>query len=91
MKDPTEKFWSVFKILTGTFTGNRPLGRPRHRWEDNIRMNLVEVGVTTRNRIWLKTGIIGELCKCGIQILGLISHGISLLILEQILKINVNT
>jgi hypothetical protein len=24
--------------------GNRPLGRPRHRWVDNIRMDLVEVG-----------------------------------------------
>jgi hypothetical protein len=24
--------------------GNRPLGRPRHRWEDNIRMDLTEIG-----------------------------------------------
>jgi hypothetical protein len=24
--------------------GKRPMGRPRHRWEDNIRMNLQEVG-----------------------------------------------
>jgi len=24
--------------------GNRPLGRPRHRWEDNIKMDLQEVG-----------------------------------------------
>ena len=29
-----------FKILTGKPTGKRPLGRPRHRWEDNIRMDL---------------------------------------------------
>ena len=29
---------SAFKILTGT--GKRPLGRPRRRWEDNIRMDL---------------------------------------------------
>ena len=27
---------SAFKILTGTPIGKRPLGRPRHRWEDNI-------------------------------------------------------
>ena len=26
--------WSAFKILTGTPTGNRPLGRPRRIWED---------------------------------------------------------
>ena len=30
---------SAFKILTGKPTGKRPLGRPRHRWEDNVRMN----------------------------------------------------
>ena len=30
----------AFKILTGKPTGERPLGRPRHRWEDNIRMDL---------------------------------------------------
>jgi hypothetical protein len=31
---------SAFKILTGTPAGKRPLGRPRRRWEDNIRMYL---------------------------------------------------
>ena len=31
---------SAFKILAGKPTGKRPLGRPRRRWEDNIRMNL---------------------------------------------------
>ena len=31
---------SAFKILTGTPTGKRPLGTPRRRWEDNIRMDL---------------------------------------------------
>ena len=34
---------SVFKILTGKSTGKRPLGRPRHRWEDNVRMALKEI------------------------------------------------
>ena len=36
---------SAFKILTG----KRPLGRPRRRWEDNIRMNLEETGVSAGN------------------------------------------
>ena len=31
---------SAFKILTGTPAGKKPLGRPRRRWEDNIRMNI---------------------------------------------------
>ena len=32
----------AFKILVGKPTVKRPLGRPRHRWEDNIRMELKE-------------------------------------------------
>jgi hypothetical protein len=40
---------SAFKMLTGTPTGKRPLGRPRHRWEDNIRMNLKEISIHTRD------------------------------------------
>ena len=31
---------SAFKILTGKPTGKRHLGRPRRRWEENIRMDL---------------------------------------------------
>jgi hypothetical protein len=32
------------KILVGKLEGKRPLGRPRCKWEDNIRMNLRELG-----------------------------------------------
>ena len=49
---------SAFKILTGKPTGKRTLGRPRRRWEENIRMNLQEIGNNTRNWwIWLRIGI----------------------------------
>ena len=40
---------NALKILTGTPTENIPLGRPRHRWEDNIRMGLKEICINTRN------------------------------------------
>jgi hypothetical protein len=40
---------SAFKILTGTSTRKRSLGRPRHRWGDNIRTDLIEIGINTRN------------------------------------------
>ena len=40
---------SAFKILTGKPTGKRPLGRLGHRWEDNIRMDLQEIGINTEN------------------------------------------
>jgi hypothetical protein len=34
----------AYRVLVGRLEGNRPLGRPRHRWEDNIKMYLKEVG-----------------------------------------------
>jgi len=34
----------VYRILMGKPEGKRPLGRPRRRWEDNIKMDLLEVG-----------------------------------------------
>ena len=37
------------KCLTGKSTGKRPLERPRRRLEDNIRMDLKEIGIDTRN------------------------------------------
>ena len=42
---------SAFKIVTGKPTRKRPLGRPRRRWEDNVRMDLIEIGINTRNWI----------------------------------------
>jgi hypothetical protein len=34
----------VYRVLVGKPVGKRPLGRPRRRWEDNIKMGLQEVG-----------------------------------------------
>ena len=39
---------SAFKILTGKPTGKRPLGRPRRTWDDNIRIDLEEIGINAR-------------------------------------------
>jgi hypothetical protein len=35
----------VYKVLAGKHEGTRPLGRPRHRWEDGIRMDRREIGL----------------------------------------------
>ena len=40
---------SAFKILIGKPTGKRPSGRTRRRWEDNIRMELEEIGINAGN------------------------------------------
>jgi hypothetical protein len=37
-------FKHSYKVLVGKLEGKRPLGRPRHRWEDRIRMDLREMG-----------------------------------------------
>jgi hypothetical protein len=50
----------VYKGLVGKPKGKRPLERPRHRWEDGIRMDVREIGV----RIgfdWLRIGASSEL------------------------------
>jgi hypothetical protein len=35
---------NAYKMLGGKFEGKGPLGRPRRRWEDNIRMDIREMG-----------------------------------------------
>ena len=42
---------SAFKIVTGKPTGKISLGRSRRRWEDNIRMDLEEIGINAGNWI----------------------------------------
>jgi hypothetical protein len=36
---------NVYSLLVGKPEGKRPLGRPRHRWMDNIKMDLLEIGL----------------------------------------------
>jgi hypothetical protein len=37
---------NVYRLLVGKPEGKRPLGRPRRRWIDNIKMDLLEIGVS---------------------------------------------
>ena len=47
----------VYRVLVGKPEGKRPLGRPRHKLEVNIRMDLQEVGWGVWTRlIWLRIG-----------------------------------
>jgi len=45
----------VYRVLVGKHEEKRPLGRPRHRWEDNIKIDLRNVGVWT-GLIWFRIG-----------------------------------
>ena len=46
----------VHRVLVGKPEGKRPLGRPRHRWEDHMKMDLREVGGVRTGRSWLRIG-----------------------------------
>ena len=50
----------VYRVLVGKPEGNGPLGRPRCRWEDNIKKDLQEVGLVDMDWTdWLRIGTCG--------------------------------
>jgi hypothetical protein len=52
----------AYWALVGKPEGRRPLGRPRRKWEDNIKMDLQEVGVGAQTGLmWLRIGTGGGL------------------------------
>jgi hypothetical protein len=52
----------VYKVLVGKPEGKRPLGRPRRRWEDGIRMDLREIGLNSTGQ---GQGPEAGCCECG--------------------------
>ena len=44
-----EESRNAYRVLVGKPEGKRPLGRQRHRWEDNIKIDLREVGCDSRD------------------------------------------
>jgi hypothetical protein len=44
---------NVYRLLVGKPEGKRQLGRPRHKWIDNIKMDLLEIGVNVVDWIGL--------------------------------------
>jgi hypothetical protein len=52
----------AYRVLVGRPEGKKPLGRPRRRWEDNIKMDLREIGSMGRTGFgWLRIGSTGGL------------------------------
>jgi hypothetical protein len=52
---------NAYRLLVGKPEGERPLGRPRRRWVDNIRMDLGEMGWVCTELVWFRIGTGGEL------------------------------
>ena len=61
----------VHRVLVGKPQGKRPLERPRRRWEDNIKMDLQEVGCGG----WHRIGTRGGHFECGNEPSGSIKSG----------------
>jgi hypothetical protein len=57
----------VYKVLVGKPEGKRPLGRPRRRWEDGIRMDLREIGLggCGLDSTGSGQGPVAGCCECG--------------------------
>jgi len=53
----------AYRVLVGKPEGKRPLGRPRHRWVDNIRMDHQEVGCGYVD--WIGLAQDRDACECG--------------------------
>jgi len=65
----------VQRVLVGKPEGKRPLGRPRRRWEDNIKMDLREVGGVETGWSWLRMGQMAGTCEYGDELSGSIKCG----------------
>jgi hypothetical protein len=57
----------VYKVLVGKPEGKRPLGRPRHGWEDGIRMDLRGCGLDSTSS---GQGLVVGCSECGDEPLG---------------------
>ena len=68
-----EESRSTFKILTGKPIEKRPLERPRHRWEYNIRMDLKEIGINMRNWVDSAQELLENPCEYSIKPPGSVS------------------
>ena len=65
-------------MLTGKPTEKSPLGKPKPKWEDNIRIDLKNrCQQEELDSFGSRNGLLEGLCECGIEPLGLISHGVS--------------
>jgi len=67
----------VYRVMVGKPEGRRPLGRPRRRWLDNIRMNLQEVGCGYMDWIGLARDReqVADGCDCGNEPSGSVKCG----------------
>jgi hypothetical protein len=67
----------VYRVLVGKPEGKRPLVRPRHRWKDNIRMDIQEVGSGGMDWIWAGSGYrqVAGSCECSNEPSGSIKCG----------------
>jgi hypothetical protein len=60
---PHQICFGVYRVLVGKPEGKRPLGRPRHRWQDNIKMHLGMWGHGL-DQAGSGSGQVASVCEC---------------------------
>jgi len=63
----------AYRVLVGGHDGNRPTGKPRRRYEDNIKMDLQDV--RCRGMDWTAPAQVAGACECGNEYSGSIKFG----------------
>ena len=63
----------MYRVLVGKPEGKRPLGKPRRRWVDNIKMDLQEVGCGYMN--WIGLAQDTDACEWGNELSGSVRCG----------------
>jgi hypothetical protein len=71
---------NVYTLLLGMSVGNRPLGRPRRRWIDNIKMDLAEIGLGDVN--WI--GLAQDRYRCRVLVNAVLNFPGSIICRERI-------
>jgi hypothetical protein len=60
---------NAYRLLVGKPEGKRPVGRPRRRWADNIKIDLLEIGWGRCGPDWSSSGYgqVESSCECGYE------------------------
>jgi hypothetical protein len=83
----------VYKVLVGKPEGKRPLGRPRRRWEDGIRMDLREIGLGEgcgSDSTGSGQGLVTGCCECGDEPSGSCATELVSLYMQTLLEENLD-
>jgi len=73
----------LYSIVVGKPWEKRSLGRPRRRWEDNIRRNIFEVDVQDKNWLDVAQNPMAKICYFGDELASSVCHRVSYFVIGE--------